>query len=354
MTTRSRSRARLGLEVILHPRNRGYGANQKTCYREALAAGADIVVMVHPDYQYEPRLVPAMAGDDRVRRLRRRDRLAHPRRRRARGRHAAVQVRGESRADGVREHAARREAVRVPHRLSRVLARRCSRRSPWPANSDDFVFDNQMLAQAIVGRLPDRRDLGADALFPEASSINFRRAVRYGLGVVGDDAARFPRADRPLSAPAVRRPRARMTPRPLLPVRKFLRRPAPGGGGLLHWLHSFALHVVTGFLAVAAHYSVNVRFRPRRRCRRAGERHRLRRRRAHPFRAVVLARVLALARGEGRECPLRLVIAVQLVANSALLAGLLELGMSLWPAQVATTIALTFANYLAYRLWVFR
>jgi putative flippase GtrA len=145
-----------------------------------------------------------------------------------------------------------------------------------------------------------------------------------------------------------------MTSGPLLPVRKLLRRPTPGGGGLLHWIHSFTLHVATGFLAVAAHYSVMYVFV------RAGV-------------AGVPASAIGFVAGALTRFALSywhvfypsrgvkvasvrfvLVILVQLAANSALLAGLLELGVSLWPAQVATTIALTFANYLAYRLWVFR
>jgi putative flippase GtrA len=145
-----------------------------------------------------------------------------------------------------------------------------------------------------------------------------------------------------------------MTPRPLLPVRRLLRRPAPGGAGLLHWLHSFTLHVVTGFLAVAAHYSIMYGFV------RAGVA-------GVPASAIGFVgggltrfalsywHIFSPSRGvKVASVRFLLVIAVQLVANSALLAGLLELGMSLWPAQVATTIALTFANYLAYRLWVFR
>lgn len=145
-----------------------------------------------------------------------------------------------------------------------------------------------------------------------------------------------------------------MTPDRPLPVRKLLRRPTPGGGGLLHWIHSFTLHVATGFLAVAAHYSVMYVFV------RAGL-------------AGVPASALGFIGGALTRFALSywhvfspsrgvkvasvrfvLVIALQLAANSALLAGLLRLGLSLWPAQVTTTITLTFANYLAYRLWVFR
>jgi putative flippase GtrA len=145
-----------------------------------------------------------------------------------------------------------------------------------------------------------------------------------------------------------------MTSGPFLPVRKLLRRPTPGGGGLLHWLHSFTLHVATGFLAVAAHYSVMYGFV------RAGVA-------GVPassigFVAGALTRfalsywhIFSPSRGV-KVATVRFVfvILLQLAANSALLAGLLDFGVSLWPAQVVTTIALTFANYLAYRLWVFR
>jgi putative flippase GtrA len=145
-----------------------------------------------------------------------------------------------------------------------------------------------------------------------------------------------------------------MTSGPLAAVRKLLRRPTPGGGGLLHWIHSFTLHVATGFLAVAAHYSVMYVFV------RAGVA-------GVPASAIgfvagALTRfglsywhIFSPSRGmKVASVRFVLVILVQLAANSALLAGLLELGVSLWPAQVVTTIALTFANYLAYRLWVFR
>ena len=145
-----------------------------------------------------------------------------------------------------------------------------------------------------------------------------------------------------------------MTSGPLPPVHKLLRRPVAGGGGLLHWMHSFTLHVATGFLAVAVHYSVMYFFV------RAGVA-------GVPASALgfvggALTRfalsywhVFSPSRGvKVASVRFAFAIAAQLAANSALLAGLLRMGISLWPAQVTTTIALTFANYLAYRLWVFR
>jgi putative flippase GtrA len=138
-----------------------------------------------------------------------------------------------------------------------------------------------------------------------------------------------------------------------MPVSKLFRRPAPNGG-LLHWLHTFVLHALTGLLAVAAHYAVM-------------------------FALVQAGTAGVPASAAGFLCgaatrfalsywhifvPTRgvkvaslrfvVVIALQLTANSALLAGLIELGVTLWSAQVATTILLTFGNYFAYRLWVFR
>ena len=139
-----------------------------------------------------------------------------------------------------------------------------------------------------------------------------------------------------------------------MPVRKLLRRPVPGGSGLWHWFHTFALHVATGFLAVAAHYAVMYAF-------------------VRGGMAGVPASALGFLAGASTRFALAywhifaptqgvkvasarfiVVNAVQLAVNSALLAALLEAGIALWPAQVTTTIVLTFGNYLAYRLWVFR
>ncbi len=138
-----------------------------------------------------------------------------------------------------------------------------------------------------------------------------------------------------------------------MPVSKLFRRPAPHGG-LLHWLHTFVLHVLTGFLAVAAHYAVMFGLVQ------AGTAGVPASAAGFLFGALTRFalsywRIFAPTRGV-KVASLRFVVAIalQLLANSALLAGLIELGLALWPAQVATTILLTFGNYLAYRLWVFR
>jgi len=174
----------LGLDVILHPHNMGYGANQKTCYREAMARSADIVVMVHPDYQYDPRLVTAMAGMV------------------ASGIYDMVlgsRILGSGALRGgmpVWKFLANRlltlfENVMLGAHLSeyhtgyRAYSRSLLDALPWQRNSDDFVFDNQILAQAIVGRYGIGEVSVPTRYFAEASSIGFRRSVRYGFGVVG-------------------------------------------------------------------------------------------------------------------------------------------------------------------------
>jgi glycosyltransferase involved in cell wall biosynthesis len=174
----------LGLDVILHPHNMGYGANQKTCYKEALARQADIVVMVHPDYQYDPRLVTAMAGMV------------------ASGIYDMVlgsRILGSGALRGgmpLWKYLANRlltlfENVMLGAHLSeyhtgyRAYSRSLLDALPWQRNSDDFVFDNQILAQAIVGRYGIGEVSVPTRYFAEASSIGFRRSVRYGFGVVG-------------------------------------------------------------------------------------------------------------------------------------------------------------------------
>jgi glycosyltransferase involved in cell wall biosynthesis len=179
----------LGLRTLVHPKNRGYGGNQKTCYREALATGADIVVMVHPDYQYSPKLVAPMAGmiaSDHY------DLVL-----------ASRILGGDARAGGMPayKYVANRaltafENVVCGAKLSeyhtgfRAYSRRLLEAIPFENNSDDFVFDNELVVQALhfgfrVGEVscPTR-------YFTDASSINLRRSIVYGVGVLGT-AVRF-------------------------------------------------------------------------------------------------------------------------------------------------------------------
>jgi glycosyltransferase involved in cell wall biosynthesis len=175
--------ARLGIPAHRHPHNRGYGGNQKTCYRLALEAGADIVVMLHPDYQYEPKLIPAMAAMV------------------ASGVYDVVlgsRILGNTALAGGMpryKYVANRlltfaQNVLVGSKLSefhtgyRAFSRRVLETLPLAANSDDFLFDNQMLVQALACNMALGEISCPTRYFPEASPISFRRSVRYGLGVL--------------------------------------------------------------------------------------------------------------------------------------------------------------------------
>jgi glycosyltransferase involved in cell wall biosynthesis len=173
----------LGIRTIIHPENRGYGGNQKTCYRAALALGADIVVMLHPDYQYTPKLIVAMASMisydqfDAV---------------------LASRILGVGALKGgmprYKFYANRFltlvENLLLGYKLSeyhtgyRAFSREILERLPLDNNSNDFIFDNQILAQIIwygyrIGEISCPTNY-----FPEASSISLGRSVVYGVGVL--------------------------------------------------------------------------------------------------------------------------------------------------------------------------
>jgi glycosyltransferase involved in cell wall biosynthesis len=176
---------RLGLTVIQHERNLGYGGNQKTCYREALARDAGIVIMIHPDYQYDSRLVPLLVGLLRTGHC---DMVLGNR----------IRTRRESRAGGmpVYKYLANRLLTIIEnlwmgqnlgecHSGMRGYRREVLETVPWQSNSDDFVFDSQFLVQAVhfgfrIGDIPV-----PVRYMKEASSISFRRSVTYGLGTLG-------------------------------------------------------------------------------------------------------------------------------------------------------------------------
>lgn len=174
----------LGLPVIVHPRNRGYGANQKTCYDEALRRGADIVVMIHPDYQYDSRLTSLLTGfieagvcdvilGSRIRT-----------RREALGSGMPVYKYIANRVLTLVENVVLGQNLGECHSGFRAYSRRVLETIPYHANSDDFVFDSQFLVQAVhfgfrLGDVPV-----PVRYMPEASSINFRRSVTYGLGTL--------------------------------------------------------------------------------------------------------------------------------------------------------------------------
>lgn len=173
----------LGIRTLVHAANKGYGANQKTCYAEALRIGADVVVMLHPDYQYEPRLVTAMASmitsgvydvvlGSRI-------------------------LGGTARSGGMPlwkyfanrmltlgQNLACGSKLSEFHTGYRAFSREALAALPMLANSDDFVFDNEILLQALALKLRIGEISCPTSYHPDASSINFRRSVTYGLGIV--------------------------------------------------------------------------------------------------------------------------------------------------------------------------
>lgn len=170
-----------GVQVHTHARNLGYGGNQKTCYRLALEAGADIVIMVHPDYQYTPKLIPAMAA------------LI------ANGVYEFVlgsRILGGYALQGgmpAWKYVANRiltfaQNLLIGAKLSeyhtgyRAYSRRLLERLDLSGCSDDFVFDNELIAQAVWKGFQVAEVSCPTKYFPEASSINFSRSVRYGFG----------------------------------------------------------------------------------------------------------------------------------------------------------------------------
>jgi glycosyltransferase involved in cell wall biosynthesis len=174
---------RLGLPYFVHDQNYGYGRNQQTCYREALAAGADVVIMVHPDYQYTPLLVTAMASM-----------VAY-------GVYDVVLgsriIGGQALRGGMPfykyvfnrmltafENMFLRIKLSEYHTGYRAFSREVLMRLPLLENSDDFVFDNQVLAQCAYFGFGIGEVSCPTKYFDEASSINFRRSVTYGFGVL--------------------------------------------------------------------------------------------------------------------------------------------------------------------------
>src|SRR5215510_2043135 len=175
---------RLGLQYYVHDKNYGYGRNQQTCYREALAGGAEVVIMVHPDYQYTPLLVTAMASM-----------VAY-------GVYDLVLgsriIGGQALRGGMPfyKYVANRlltafQNLFLGAKLSeyhtgyRAFSREVLTKLPLLENSDDFVFDNQMLAQCVKFGFRIGEVSCPTKYFEEASSINFGRSVTYGLGVLG-------------------------------------------------------------------------------------------------------------------------------------------------------------------------
>jgi glycosyltransferase involved in cell wall biosynthesis len=174
---------KLGLKVVVHLQNRGYGGNQKTCYIEALKSGADVVVMVHPDNQYDSTLVPQMIQPllDGTADIVLGSRL----------------LSGTALSGGmpIWKYVANRFLTEVEnaafglhlseyHTGFRAYSRRLLETLPFLLNSDDFVFDQEIMAQAVSFGFRVAEVPVPTRYFPEASSVNFRRSVRYGLDVL--------------------------------------------------------------------------------------------------------------------------------------------------------------------------
>jgi len=173
----------LNIQTFVHPRNLGYGGNQKTCYRQALKSGADIIIMLHPDYQYSPKLIGAMAAmiasghydvalGSRI--------LGGSARQGGMPRYKYIANRFLTAFQNLLQGAKLSEY----HTGFRGFTRRVLETLPLEENSDDFVFDNQMLAQVLVFGFQIGEISCPTRYFAEASSINFRRSVRYGFGVL--------------------------------------------------------------------------------------------------------------------------------------------------------------------------
>ncbi len=173
----------LGLYTIRHDRNRGYGGNQKTCYTAALARGADIVVMLHPDYQYTPKLVTAMASMIASEQFD----VVLGSRILGRGALAGGMPRYKyfaNRMLTLTQNILIGQKLSEYHTGYRAWSRAVLEALPLLNCSDDFVFDNQMLVQAVNLRFEIGEISCPTKYFAEASSINFARSVRYGMGVL--------------------------------------------------------------------------------------------------------------------------------------------------------------------------
>jgi glycosyltransferase involved in cell wall biosynthesis len=181
------ARSLKGVQVHVHDKNKGYGGNQKTCYRLALEAGADIVIMIHPDYQYTPKLIPAMVSII------------------GNGLHPCVlgsRILGGYALKGgmpfwkyisnrwltLMENMLLGAKLSEYHTGYRAFSREILERLHLADNSDDFVFDNQMLAQILWHGFTIAEVSCPTKYFAEASSINFRRSIKYGFGCLSTGA----------------------------------------------------------------------------------------------------------------------------------------------------------------------
>ena len=174
----------LGIKhVIRHDRNRGYGGNQKTCYRAALDLGADIVIMLHPDYQYTPKLIPSMAyliANDVYHVVLGSRILGKGARRGGMPLYKYIANRGLTFIQNLLVG----QKLSEYHTGYRAFSRTVLEAIDIDKNSDDFVFDNQMLSQIIMKDFEIAEVTCPTKYFDDASSINFRRSTIYGIGVL--------------------------------------------------------------------------------------------------------------------------------------------------------------------------
>jgi len=176
--------------LIQHNKNKGYGGNQKTCYDKALSLGADIVIMLHPDYQYTPKLIPAMAHMI------------------AGGLYPVVigsRILGRGALRGgmpkykyffnriltMTQNILINQKLSEYHSGYRAFSRAVLEKINYHANSDDFVFDNQMLSQIFMAGFEIAEITCPTKYFPEASSINLKRSITYGMGVLNTSMSYF-------------------------------------------------------------------------------------------------------------------------------------------------------------------
>ncbi|MBR1990738.1 MAG: glycosyltransferase family 2 protein [Bacteroidales bacterium] len=175
---------KLGIRhIIQHEENKGYGANQKTCYQTALSLGADIVVMLHPDYQYSPKLIESMCYliSNEVYPVVLGSRIL------GKGALKGGMPRYKyffNRLLTAFQNFVMNEKLAEYHTGYRAFSKEVLQSINFMANSDDFVFDNQMIAQIFYAGFEIAEITCPTKYFPEASSINFRRSVKYGFGVI--------------------------------------------------------------------------------------------------------------------------------------------------------------------------
>lgn len=176
---------KLGIPYILqHNHNKGYGANQKTCYQKALQLGADIVIMLHPDYQYTPKLIPAMVAllDQAIYDVVLGSRIL------GKGALQGGMPRYKYIANRLLtflQNLLCNEKLSEYHTGYRAFARHVLEQIPFEGNSNDFVFDNEMLSQIIYKGFKIAEITCPTKYFNEASSITFKKSIRYGFGVLG-------------------------------------------------------------------------------------------------------------------------------------------------------------------------